>query len=59
MKTQAQVEQMLKDVQQKITEQGVLANRAYQESNEAAFNLHELKYGKLIAQYNILLEVLR
>lgn len=58
MKTQAQVEQMLKDVQMRIEVEGELARKAYQNSNGDVFNYHELKYGKLIAQYNILLEVL-
>lgn len=59
MKTQSQVEQMLIDIQQQITEQSALANNAYQESNEDVFNYHDRKYAKLVAQYNILLEVLR
>lgn len=58
MKTQQEVEQMLKDVQKCIEVEGNLARKAYQNSNGDVFNYHELRYGKLIAQYNILLEVL-
>lgn len=59
MKTQKEIEDMRMQIQEKISTISLKANTAYQESDEVAFNRYDREYAKLVAQYNILLEVLR
>lgn len=59
MKTEHEVEALKLSIQEKISDTGVKASEAWQEGNERLFKHYDREYAKYIAQYNILIEVLR
>lgn len=59
MKTQREIEQMKIDIQEKISKVQMKAQAAWNESDETVYNFYDREYAKLVAQYNILCEVLR
>lgn len=59
MKTQHEIEQMKIEIQEKISKVQIKAQAAWNESDETVYNLYDREYAKLVAQYNILCEVLR
>lgn len=59
MKTEYEIEQMKVEVQEKISKVSMKARLAWDESNETLYQHYDREYAKLVAQYNILLEVLR
>ena len=59
MKTEREVEALKLSIQEKISDTSAKASEAWQEGNERLFNHYGREYVKYIAQYNILLEVLR
>ena len=58
MKTQHEVEQMKIEIQGKISKVKIKAQEVWNESDETGYNLYNREYAKLVAQYNILCEVL-
>lgn len=59
MKTQQEVEKLKQDVQDNIDKYGALARSHNQDRNQDLYEYYEKLYGKEVAKYNILLEVLR
>ena len=59
MKTQHEIEQMKIEIQEKISKVQIKAQAAWNESEETVYNFYDREYTKLVAQYNILCEVLR
>ena len=58
MKTQHEVEQMKIEIQGKISKVKIKAQEVWNESDETGYNFYDREYAKLVAQYNILCEVL-
>lgn len=59
MKTQQQVEDVKDEVQKNIDKYGELARSHNRDRNQDLYEYYEKLYGKEVAKYNILLEVLR
>lgn len=59
MKTEYEIEQMKIDTQEKISKVSMKARHAWDESNKTLYLQYDREYAKLVAQYNILLEVLQ
>lgn len=59
MKTEHGVEALKLSIQEKISDTSIKASEAYQASNKELFEHYDREYTKYVAQYNILLEVLR
>ena len=59
MKTEREVEALKLSIQEKISDTSAKASEAFQSSNKELFEYHDREHVKYIAQYNILLEVLR
>lgn len=59
MKTQQEVEAMLMKKQEDISYLGLKANNYYQLSDTVMFDRYDREYSKAVAQYSILLEVLK
>lgn len=59
MKTQQEVEKLKQDVQDNIDKYGALARAHNKDRNQDLYEYYEKLYGKEVAKYNILLEVLR
>ena len=59
MKTRQEVENIKIRVQKELESCRDSAQKAYSESNFESFNHHDREYEKRVAQYNILLEILR
>lgn len=59
MKTEREIEQMKIEIQENISKVQMKAQSAWSESNETLYRQHDREYAKLVAQYNILCEVLR
>ena len=58
MKKQHEVEQMKIEIQGKISKVKIKAQEVWNESDETGYNFYDREYAKLVAQYNILCEVL-
>ena len=58
MKTEHEIEQMKIEIQEKISKVQIKAQAAWNESDETVYNFYDREYTKLVAQYNILCEVL-
>ena len=58
MKTQHEIEQMKIEIQEKISKVQIKAQEVWNESDETGYNFYDREYAKLVAQYNILCEVL-
>ena len=58
MKTEHEIEQMKIEIQEKISKVQIKAQTAWNESDETVYNFYDIEYAKLVAQYNILCEVL-
>ena len=59
VKTQKEIEDMKDEVQKNIDEYGELARAYNKDRNQDLYEYYEKLYGKEVAKYNILLEVLR
>lgn len=59
MKTQQEIEKMLKEIQEDIDKFGELARKQNQERNQDLYEYYQKIYSNKIAQYNILLDVLK
>ena len=59
MKTQKEIEDMKDEVQKNIGKYGELARAYNKDRNQDLYEYYEKLYGKEVAKYNILLEVLR
>ncbi len=59
MKTQQQIEEMKMKKLEDITYFSLKANSYYQLGDEVSFQHYDREYAKAVAQYNILLEVLK
>lgn len=59
MKTEHEIEQMKIEIQENISKVQIKAQAAWDESEETVYNFYDREYAKLVAQYNILCEVLR
>ena len=59
METEREIEQMKIYIQEKISKVQIKAQVAWSESDESTYNLYDREYAKLVAQYNILCEVLQ
>ena len=58
MKTQHEIEQMKIEIQEKISKVQIKAQAALNESDETVYNFYDREHAKLVAQYDILCEVL-
>ena len=58
MKTEHEIEQMKIEIQEKISKVQIKAQTAWNESDETVYNFYDRECAKLVAQYNILCEVL-
>lgn len=59
MKTEYQIKDMKIIIQEKISKVQIQAQNAWDASDEVVYLHYDREYTKLIAQYNILYEVLR
>lgn len=59
MKTQQEVEKLKQDVQDNIDNYGALARAHNKDRNQDLYEYYKKLYGKEVAKYNVLLEVLR
>ena len=59
MKTEHEIEQMKIEIQENISKVKMKAQAAWDESNETSYWQHCRDCAKLVAQYNIIYEVLR
>lgn len=59
MKTEHEIEQMKVEVQEKISKIQMKAKSAWKKGGEEAYIHYDKVYAQLVAQYNILLEVLQ
>ena len=59
MKTQKEIEDMKDEAQKNIDKYGELARAYNKDRNQDLYEYYEKLYGKEVAKYNILLEVLR
>ena len=59
MKTQKEIEDMKDKVQKNIDKYGELARAHNKDRNQDLYEYYEKLYGKEVAKYNTLLEVLR
>ena len=59
MKTKKEIEDMKDEVQKNIDKYGELARLHNKDRNQDLYEYYEKLYGKEVAKYNILLEVLR
>ena len=59
MKTQKEIEDMKDEVQKNIGKYGELARAYNKDRNQDLYEYYEKLYGKEVAKYNTLLEVLR
>jgi len=59
MKTQQQIEEMKKNIQEDISYLSLKAHNYYQLGDEVNFQHYDRERAKAVAQYNILLEVLK
>ena len=59
MKTEKEIENMKDEVQKNIDKYGEIARVQNKERNQDLYEYYEKLYGKEVAKYNILLEVLR
>ena len=59
MKTQKEIEDMKDEAQKNIGKYGELARACNKDRNQDLYEYYERLYGKEVAKYNILLEVLR
>ena len=59
MKTQKEIEDMRDEVQKNIGKYGELARAYNKDRNQGLYEYYEKLYGKEVAKYNSLLEVLR
>lgn len=59
MKTQQEIEQMKTKKQEDISYLSLKANNYYQLGDKVMFDHYDREHAKAVAQYNILLEVLR
>lgn len=59
MKTEREIEQMKIEIQEKISNVQMKAQSAWKKGGEEAYIHYDKVYTQLVAQYNILLEVLR
>ena len=59
MKTQQEIEKLKQDVQVNIDNYGTLARAHNKDRNQDLYEYYEKLYGKEVAKYNILLEVLK
>lgn len=59
MKTEHEIKKMKNEIQKMISTTANNCKTTLEESNEAAYNFYDREYAKLVAQYNILCEVLR
>ena len=59
MKTESQIKDMKIIIQEKISKVQIQAQNAWNTSDEKSYLHYDREYVKLVAQYNILCEVLR
>ena len=59
MKTQKEIENMKDEVQKNIDKYGEIARAHNKDRNQGLYEYYKMLYGKEVAKYNTLLEVLR
>ncbi|MEG0153727.1 MAG: hypothetical protein RR744_11250 [Cellulosilyticaceae bacterium] len=59
MKTEYEIEQMKAEIQKRISTTSKNSQTVLNEGDKDAFNFYDREYAKLVAQYNILCEVLQ
>lgn len=59
MKTEREIQNMKIIIQEKISKTQIRAQNAWNTSDEKSYLHYDREYAKLVAQYNILCEVLR